>query len=121
MRGLGIEGRDESSEQSSGVKHRQGALMAQGPASRPEGLVHTKQPQAEREYWLWMARSSALGAGEVSPHRGDSNAAQGHYSLAAGTSGMAQGEGESHLRFCGIGVFLRQEKEASDVVWRLDR
>jgi len=99
--------------------------MAQEPASRSDKLMHTEQLQAESEYWLWMARSSALGAGEVSSHRRDSNAAEGRYTPAAATHGIAQEKKKSHLRFCGIGGFLgaktRPKKEkASDVVWRLD-
>ena len=99
--------------------------MVQEPASRSDKLMHTEQLQAESEYWLWMARSSALGAGEVSSHRRDSNAAEGRYTPAAATHGIAQEKKESHLRFCGIGDFSgsrpSSHKRASDVVWRLDR
>ena len=68
-----------------------------------------------------MARSSALGVGEVSSHRRDSNAAEGRYTPAAATHGIAQEKKKSHLRFCGIGGFLgaktRLQKKKKQVMW----
>ena len=89
--------------------------------------MHTEQLQAEREYWLWMARSSPIGVGQVSSHRRDSNAAEERYTPAAATYGIAQEKRITSeiLRHCNCGIFRSEdqtsEEKASDVVWRLDR